>query len=68
MRIFVDLSKCFEVDVEVARAECSIFEDNSLTIQLANAPKMIPRLKHIAPHYHFFHEHIGKGSVGVEHV
>ena len=27
--IFIDLSKCFEVDVKVAKAKCPLFEDNS---------------------------------------
>ena len=53
MRIFIDLSECFEVDVEVATAKCPVFEDNSSAIQLANVPKMTPRLKPIALHYHF---------------
>ena len=57
-RIFVHLSNCFEVDVKVARAKCTVFEDNSSAIQLANVPKMTPRSKHIALHYHFFREHI----------
>ena len=52
-RIFIDLSNCFEVEVKVARAKCPVFEDNSSAIQLANVPKMTPRSKHIALHYHF---------------
>ena len=54
--------------MKVARAKCNVFEDNSSAIQLANVPKMTPRSKHIALHYHFFREHIREGSVGVEHV
>ena len=46
-RIFIDLCKCFEFDVKVATAKCPVFEDNSSAIQLVNAPKMTPRLKHI---------------------
>ena len=34
--IFVDLSNCFEVDVKVTRAKCTVFEDNILAIQFAN--------------------------------
>ena len=64
-RIFVD---CFEIDVKVAKAKCTVFEDNSSAIQLVNVPKMTPMLKHIDLHYHFFHEHIRKGSVGMEHA
>lgn len=67
-RIFIDLSKCFEVDVKVATAKCPVFEDNSSAVTLANVPKMTPRSKHIALHYHFFREHVRDGSVGVQHV
>jgi len=67
-RIFIDLSKCFEVDVKVATAKCPVFEDNSSAATLANVPKMTPRSKHIALHYHFFREHVRDGSVGVQHV
>ena len=67
-RIFIDLSKCFEVDVKVAKAKCPVFEDNSSTMQLANVPKTTPRSKYIVLHYHFFREHVRDGSVGVEHV
>ena len=66
--IFIDLSKCFEVDVKVATATCPVFEDNSSAIQLANVPKMTPTSNHIALHYHFFREHVQEGSIGVEHV
>ena len=67
-RMFIDLSKCVEVDVKVATAKCPVFEDNSLAIQLANVPKMTPRSKHIALHYHFFRERVQEGSIIVEHV
>ena len=67
-RIFDDLSNCFKVDVKVARAKCTVFEDNSSAIQLANVPKITPRSKHIALHYHFFCEHIREGSIGVKPI
>ena len=59
--IFVDLSNCFEVDVKVARAKCTVFEGNSSVIHLSNVAKMTPRSKHIVLHYHFFREHIREG-------
>ena len=49
--------------MKVAKAKCLVFEDNSSAIQLVNVPKMTPRSKHIALHYHFFREHIPEGSV-----
>ena len=48
--------------MKVARAKCPVFEDNILVIQLANVPKMTPRLKHIALHYHFFRDQINNNT------
>ena len=53
-QIFINLSKCFEVDVKVATSKYPVFEDNSSAIQLVIVPKMTPRSKHIALHYPFF--------------
>ena len=43
----------------------TIFEDNQGAVALANVPKLNPRTKHIAVKYHFFREHISKGSIAV---
>ena len=67
-QIFINLSNCFEVEVKVARAKCTVFEDNSQEIQLGNVPTMTPRSKHIALRYHFYREHIQEGSVSVVHL
>ena len=54
--------------MKVATAKCPVFKDNSSAVTLANVPKMTPRSKHIALHYHFFREHVRDGCVGVQHV
>ena len=38
----------------------TIFEDNNGALQLAQAPKISPRTKHIAVKYHFFRDKIGE--------
>ena len=37
-----------------------MFEDNNGALQLAKAPKILPRTKHIAVKYHFFRDKIGE--------
>ena len=44
----------------------TIFEDNQGVVALANVPKLNPRTKNIAVKYHFFREHISKGSIAIE--
>ena len=38
----------------------TVFEDNNGALGLATAPKMTPRMKHIAVKHHFFKDHIGE--------
>jgi hypothetical protein len=42
-----------------------LFEDNAAAYELAKAPKMRPRTKHIALKYHHFREHVSNGTVRV---
>ena len=43
--------------------ECKVFEDNNGAIELAKAPNIRPRTKHIALKYHHFREHVRKGLI-----
>ena len=42
---------------------CKVFEDNNGEINLAKAPKMIPRTKDITLKHHHFKEHVRKGLI-----
>jgi hypothetical protein len=46
----------------------TIFEDNKGCVELANAPKMRPRTKHIALKYHHFRSHVANGSIKVRWI
>lgn len=48
--------------------KCTVFEDNSGALELATAPKMRPRTKHINIKYHHFREHVRKGTVKIQYV
>ena len=61
MRLTKELSKHlpnFNPKKPVIR--CTAFEDNNGTIQLATAPKLRPRTKHINIKYHHFKSEVGK--------
>ena len=45
-----------------------VFEDNNGAIELAKAPKIRPRTKHIALKYHHFREHIRKGLIKINPI
>jgi hypothetical protein len=52
---------------------CTIFEDTALCLELALAPKMRPRTKHINIKYHHFCSHIHSdqnldGTIMIQHI
>lgn len=47
--------------------KCKAFEDNSGALELATAPKMRPRTKHINIKYNHFRSEIGK-RISIEHI
>jgi hypothetical protein len=46
----------------------TVFEDNKGCVELASAPKMRPRTKHIALKYHHFHSHIVIGAIKIKWI
>ena len=49
---------------------CTVFEDNKGCIELANAPKMRPRTRHISTKYHHFRSKVGKepGQIQIKYI
>ena len=50
------------------KVHCTVFEDNSGAIEIANVPKMRPRTKHLNIKYHHFREEVKKGTITIYHV
>jgi len=46
----------------------TVFEDNKGCVELANAPKMRPRTKHIALKYHHFRSHVASGDIKIKWI
>jgi hypothetical protein len=47
----------------VPKVYCKAFEDNSGALELAKAPKMIPRTKHISLVFHHFRDYVRRGLI-----
>jgi hypothetical protein len=43
----------------------NLYEDNAGAYELAKAPKIRPRTKHIALKYHHFREHVSNGTIKI---
>jgi hypothetical protein len=48
--------------------KCTAFEDNSGALELARAPRMRPRTKHINIKYHHFRRHVAEGLIKIEPI
>jgi hypothetical protein len=54
--------------VSIPTIRCTLFEDNSGALELANTPKMRPRTKHINIKYHHFREFVRRALVLIRSV
>jgi hypothetical protein len=58
----------FTVETNTPKVFCKVFEDNEGAIQIAKAPKMRPRTRHLNQKYHHFREHVKTGTIEILHV
>ena len=62
------LEKTLNIESKRRSVKCNVFEDNKGAIELALAPKICPRTKHIALKYHHFREHVWKGLIKINPI
>lgn len=62
-----ELNLALNIEAQKPIIKCTVFEDNNGAIELASAPRMRPRTKHIALKYHFFRRFIGK-TVSIKRI
>ena len=65
MKHLEQLKKTLKIESKRPSVKCKLFEDNNGAIELAKAPKIRPRTKHIALKYHHFREHVQKGLIEI---
>jgi hypothetical protein len=61
--LLLELSTATKLIVGSTTAHSTIFEDNKGCVELATAPKMRPRTRHIALKDHHFRSHIDNGNL-----
>jgi Reverse transcriptase (RNA-dependent DNA polymerase)/GAG-pre-integrase domain len=69
MRLIEEIAKHvpgFKASVPVVR--CKAFEDNAGALELANAPRMRPRTKHINIKYHHFRVDVAKKRIQIKKI
>ena len=57
------LEKTLKIESKRPSVKCRVFEYNNGAIELAKAPKIHTRTKHIALKYHHFREHVRRGLI-----
>jgi hypothetical protein len=60
-----ELSAATKLIVGSTIAHSTVFEDNKGCVELAKAPKMRPRTRHIALKYHHFRSHVKNGNLSI---
>ena len=68
MSLIEELNKQLKLKKKEATVRCTLFEDNNGALELAKAPKMRPRTKHIAIKYHHFRSHVQSGAVDIQPI
>ena len=56
------LEKTLNIEPKRLSVKCKVFEDNNGAIELARAPKIRPRTKHVALKYNQIREHVSERS------
>jgi hypothetical protein len=58
----------FELNIDIPKVQCKVFEDNTGAIEMARLPKMRPRTKHLNAKYHHFREAVADGRIIIEYI
>jgi hypothetical protein len=63
-----ELSAATKLIVGSTVEHSTVFEDNKGCVELATAPKMRPRTRHIALKYHHFRSHVENGTISISWI
>ena len=66
MRLVNEIRETFDDTISAKpTVRCTVFEDNSGALELANVPKMRPRTKHIGNKYHHFRDKVRDKTISI---
>ena len=70
MRLIEEFKDKFDCENIITKPtiHCTLFEDNSGALELAQAPKMRPRTRHINIKYHHFREYVRRKMITIQSV
>ena len=63
MGLLEEISEVFHLSKIKPIMHCKLFEDNNGALELAKAPKIRPRTKHISIKYHHFRAYVDSGKI-----
>ena len=63
-----EINRAYKLMSSTPTINCILFEDNNGALELATAPKIRPRPKHIAVKYHHFRSHVQNGSIKIKAI
>jgi hypothetical protein len=66
--LLTELASLTKLKIGDTITHSTVFEDNKGCVELANAPKMRPRTKHIAIKYHHFRSHVACGDIKIQWI
>jgi hypothetical protein len=58
-----DITSVTKIPIGNSTTYSTVFEDNKSCVELIKAPKMNPRMRHIAIKYHHFRDHVHRGFI-----
>ena len=65
IELIKEVNDVLKIEGQPPKVYCKVFEDNNGALELAKAPKMRPRTKHIALKYHHFRAAARDGRVAI---
>ena len=68
MGLLEEVSKAFNITMNKPIMHCKVFEDNNGALELAKAPKIRPRTKHIAIKHHHFRAYVESGKIEIRPI
>ena len=66
--LLTKLASLMKLEIGKTTTHSTVFEDNKGCIELANAPKMRPRTKHISIKYYHFRSHVANGDIKIQWI
>ena len=68
MGLIEEVSEVFNIAMNKPIMHCKVFEDNNGALELAKAPKIRPRTKHIAIKYDHFRACVESGKIEIRPI